>query len=802
MMKRKKILSYNKPKKQFIFYIIVLGLLTFQALPPSNINLTSTATVTDSLSISRADDIPPVFRLVASLPVGPHDHGTIITSVADANDVETVILYYSTNDGSSFFSVSCEKIRFDDDEIGDLWLGTIPPYPSRTTVKYYLTATDGVNEALADNQGYYYEYTVKSTSDRENPIISDIIITPEKVGPGETISVGCNISDESFVFFSTAFLYWSNSSEGPWNRIPLIRQGYDLQDYSKAVFDAFQASFTVPETLNIGDEIFMYIKAADIWGNTAINNNSGSFHKVQLSNDPINNKGPQVLDVQIASNNPDNPNVITTWDYLYVMLTVIDDNTSIFSPNFWGIPLPSSTTISYSQDGINYRYWHEDLNTSKPNFLTFLDFVAVPPFESASPFYTWAIRCDKLSPGELHLKVTFIDDQNNFLYKHIGPLTISAPVTVDNKAPLVKSLQHTPSNPTERTRVNIMAHLEDGLSGLEPLNTTIVYRVNSGNWEAAPFLLSSFVSPLEVDQEGVLNVTYSGGDTFEYYINGTDTAGNYYESNISSYTVVNLPTDTTAPIADNKDVHPDRTTASLNYGFIVWFNASDPESGINKITIFYRSDLLLDIWANKTVYRPVDENYFRLEILPEDLQEIGIVNDTLQYYIKVENGIGMNWLLDNNNEYFNVSLSSEFDLEAPNITAFHGEVNSDESVTITAAIEEIGLADVEIAILNYRTSTRDNYTRMPIASAASFPWEFPRTATVDIPTQDPRTTVYYYVEGTDSEGNRGTSEEQSYKYPGGDENELFGIKLIYWGIASIAVALTITTLLMLEKKKK
>ena len=41
MMKRKKILSYNKRKKQFILYIIVLGLLTFQVLPLSNINLTS-----------------------------------------------------------------------------------------------------------------------------------------------------------------------------------------------------------------------------------------------------------------------------------------------------------------------------------------------------------------------------------------------------------------------------------------------------------------------------------------------------------------------------------------------------------------------------------------------------------------------------------------------------------------------------------------------------------------------------------------------------------------------------------------
>ena len=802
MIKKKKKLFYIQPQKQFIIYIIVLGLLTFQALPPSNMHLASTTTITDSVGIPRADDVPPVFRVVASLPVGPHDHGTVITSVADADGVEEVTLYYSINDFSSFNSLSCEKMRFDDDEIGDLWLGTIQPEPAGTTVKYYLTATDGVNEAIADNQGYYYEYTVKSTSDREHPIISDIVITPEKVGLGETISVGCNISDESFVFFSTAFLYWSaNGSDGPWNRIPMIRQGYDLQDFSRAVFDAFQASFTVPDTLNIGDEIFMYIKAADIWGNIAINNNSGSFHKVKLSNDPTTNKGPQVLAVQIASNNPDNPNVITTWDYLYVMLTVTDDNTSIFSPNFWGIPLPSSTTISYSQDGINYRYWHEDLNTSKPNFLTFLDFVAVPPFESASPLYTWAIRCDKLSPGELHLKVTFIDDQNNILLKHIGPLTISTPVTVDNKAPLVKSLQHTPSNPTERTRVNIMSYIEDGLSGLDPLNTTIVYRINSGDWEVAPYLLSSVVSPLEVDQEGVLNVTYSTGDTFEYYINGTDTASNYFESELSSYTVANLPEDTSWPIADNKDVHPDRTTASLNYGFIVWFNASDPESGISKVTIFYRSDLLSDNWKNKTAYRPVDENFFRLEILPEDLQEIGIVNDTLQYHIRVYNGLGKYTNLDNNDNYFNVSLSSEFDLEAPVISSSHGEVESDTSVTITAAFEEIGLAEVEIGILNYRTSNSENYTRMPIASAASYPWEFPRTATVDIPTQDPGTTVYYYVEGTDSEGNRGTSEEQSYKYPGG-ENELLGVKLIYWGIASIGVALTMATLVMLRKRKE
>ena len=794
MIKKKKKLFYIKPQKQFIISVIVLGLLTFQSLPPSNMHLTSTTTITDSVSVSRTDNTPPVFRIVASLPVGPHDHGTVVTSVADADGVEEVTLYYSTNDCSSFNLVSCEKIRFDDDEIGDMWLGTIPPQPARTTVKYYLTATDGVNEAIADNQGYYYEYTVKSTSDREPPIISDIVITPEKVGPGEAISVACNISDESFIFFSAAFLYWSNSSKGPWKRIPMIRQGYDLQDYSRAVFDAFQASFTIPDTLNIGDSIYIYIKAGDIWGNTAINNNSGNFHKVKLSSDPINNKGPQVLAVQIASNNPDNPNVITTWDYLYVMLTVTDDNTNLFDME------KGMIKVSYSQDGINYRSWTEDITKPPPMF--FLDLVVVPPLVPTGPLFSVIVRCDKLSPGELHMKISFTDDQNNVLYKHIGPLTISAPVAVDNKAPLVKSLQHTPSNITERTRVNLMAYFEDGLSGLDPLNTTIVYRVNSGDWEAVPYILYSVVHPPKAGKEGVLNLTYSAGDTFEYYINGTDTAGNYFESNISSYTVANLPDDDTAPDAYKKDVHPDRTTASLNYGFIVWFNASDSESGINNVTIFYRSDLYSDDWKNKTVYRPVDENFFCLELLPEDLQEVGItVNKTLQYYIEIGDNAGNVRKLRNNTEYFNVSLSSEFDLDAPVISGSHGEVKSDEPVTITAAIEEIGLAEVEIGILNYRTSTSENYTRMPIASAASYPWEFPRTATVDIPTQEPGTTVYYYIEGTDSEGNKGTSEEQSYKYPGG-ENELLSVKLIYWGVASIGVALTIATIVMLKKRKE
>ncbi len=208
---------------------------------------------------------PPVITTIIHSPSTPKelDPVDIYTTVTSLYGVQSVTLHYRIN-GGTWIEDSMTLIS------GDLYSGTIGPFPVDYIIEYYITAIDNSvnhNEVIENNNGQYYNLFVVS-SDVIGPIITSIINSPSTPTELDTISISATVTDSSGVQ-SVTLHYRING--GTWLTISMTLVNGDL--YSGTI-----SSFAVSDTIEY------YISALDssISHNLAINDNSGEYYSFTI----------------------------------------------------------------------------------------------------------------------------------------------------------------------------------------------------------------------------------------------------------------------------------------------------------------------------------------------------------------------------------------------------------------------------------------------------------------------------------------------------------------------------------------
>ena len=104
----------------------------------------------------------------------------------------------------------------------------------------------------------------------------------------------------------------------------------------------------------------------------------------------------------------------------------------------------------------------------------------------------------------------------------------STRVVVDNTAPILEFMSHTPEEPLEGQEVVVEVRVSDAASGIGAV--TLWYRVNSSSWTSIAMTFSN----------GTWRATIPGqpaGSVVEYYVEAEDEAGNVIKSDVVSYEV-------------------------------------------------------------------------------------------------------------------------------------------------------------------------------------------------------------------------------------------------------------------------
>ncbi len=206
---------------------------------------------------------PPVITDIIHSPSSPTelDDVRINATVTSPYGVQSVTLSYRVNVGT-WIEVSMTLIS------GDLYSVTIGSFAANDTIEYYITTVDisiDHNEAIEDNSGLYYSFTIDYT----DPAINDVVHYPFTPTYLDTVSINATVTDDSGIHNVT--LHYKVNI-GLWQTISMTLVSSDL--YSVTI-----GSFVV------GDTIEYFVSAIDNSSNhnEAINDNSGLFYSFTVS---------------------------------------------------------------------------------------------------------------------------------------------------------------------------------------------------------------------------------------------------------------------------------------------------------------------------------------------------------------------------------------------------------------------------------------------------------------------------------------------------------------------------------------
>ena len=130
-----------------------------------------------SFTVAKNDEEGPTVTNIVIHPTNPvHSYGVNITcTVTDEySDIGVVTLHYRINNGT------WETLIFNFTGSGDVYMATFGPFNIGDVIDFYITATDTFeipNEAIFDNEGDYYSFTVTENTELSSlfillPIIS------------------------------------------------------------------------------------------------------------------------------------------------------------------------------------------------------------------------------------------------------------------------------------------------------------------------------------------------------------------------------------------------------------------------------------------------------------------------------------------------------------------------------------------------------------------------------------------------------------------------------------------------------
>ena len=264
---------------------------------------------------------PPVITNIIHSPSSPTELDTISinATVTSPYDVQSVTLHYRINDGS-WQTISMILVS------GDLYSVTLGSFAVGDTIEYYVSAVDNSinhNEAINDNSGLYYSFTIDS-SDNTGPAINDVVHSPSTPTELDTISINATVTDDSGIYNVT--LHYKINI-GSWQTISMTLVSGDL--YSVTL-----GSFAV------GDIIEYYISAVDnsYNHNEATEDNGGLYYIILVGSS--DNTGPAIDNIIHSPATP------TELDTVIINATVTDDSTIHNVTLHYKINIGSWQTIS------------------------------------------------------------------------------------------------------------------------------------------------------------------------------------------------------------------------------------------------------------------------------------------------------------------------------------------------------------------------------------------------------------------------------------------------------------------------
>ncbi len=158
------------------------------------------------------DSEPPEILSVNQVTSTPVYYSEVIvqTEVTDnLEDIKEVILHYNT--GSNWDTKTCDHIS------GDLYETSIPALPYGTEIDYYISALDwSSREAIDDNGGFYYSYTVGDDIAPTVAIVdwkNDTVVSNSILIEATADDVGSGVD---YVEFTVDGVSFYNDSESPY----------------------------------------------------------------------------------------------------------------------------------------------------------------------------------------------------------------------------------------------------------------------------------------------------------------------------------------------------------------------------------------------------------------------------------------------------------------------------------------------------------------------------------------------------------------------------------------------------------
>ncbi|HUU79291.1 MAG TPA: hypothetical protein VMX55_13180 [candidate division Zixibacteria bacterium] len=408
------------------------------------------------------DTIAPSITNVGNNPTSPTDVDSVIVScdVSDLNGIDLVILHYRINAGI-WNDVTMAMVSATNYQI------VLGPFSYNLLIEYTISAFDTAinpNEAINDNGGLYYSFTITS-SDVTGPTITTITPTPDPANDTEPITISCDVYDDNGIQ-SVTFYYRVNS--GSWVDIDMTFMPWDTYEVSIGAFD-------------YADFIEYYIIAIDDSPNhnEVTDDNGGTYYNCTIVSSDLT--GPIIDSILHIPISPDETETIT-------ISCSVTDKSEIQNATLY-YRVNSGDWISESLILVSGSTYEVTIGTFAYN-----DFIE---------YYITAF-----DDHPVHNVAT--DDNEGVYYN----FTI---VSSDVTGPTISSVNHAPSTPNATDTITISCSVVD-TNGIQVVS--LFYRVNSGSWVGTNM-------PLDTGDIYLATIgTFNDNETVEYYISATDDSPN------------------------------------------------------------------------------------------------------------------------------------------------------------------------------------------------------------------------------------------------------------------------------------
>ncbi|UCF07515.1 MAG: PKD domain-containing protein, partial [Thermoplasmata archaeon] len=719
-------------------------------IPPANNETTIFYYVEVGDNASNANVSVPVKSYITNYPPFIHNitlleeypNGTsivnITANITDNDGIASALLYYSF-DGSMYTPVAMNLID------GDNYSAEIPGPGSTKTVYYYINASDN-NGVL--NSTPVHDYF----ADADPPQFGPVTIDPEYPNGTNNVNVSIIITDNINV--SNASLNYSYDGSS-WTYVDMILLPDD------------EAKTTIPGP-GYSTWVYYYINATDISRNLNTSLVYNFYTDMNLPTvvdtsdivSPVNSFAEVLIFANVTDDYGFDFDSIFLW-YNYgtawtkVPMAYISGNNT--NATFLGFipPTTNETVVSYYVEVVdnasnsNNSGPPKSYSTNFPPFINNITYLPVYPngtsiviisanitdsegvagatlyysYDGSSyiplpmTFVTGNYTADIPGPGSTTTVYFYINSTDNNGFSNSTPILS---YLADADLPFFFIPGVDPQNPNASSDVNITLPIVDNV---EVANATLWYSYDNSSW----FPVTS----------GTATIPAPGYSTWVYYkINATDVSGNRNESLIHKYYA-----DGIFPIVINTTDVPNLMSTHENVA--IFTNVTD-NYGIdfNRIYLWYNNG---SGWASSPMVF-FSGNYSAATFVGF-IQPVN-AETTVFYYVEIYDNAS-----NRNDSGTPKDYSTNFPPLIENVTYLPKHPNASSIVTISANITDAnGIGSVTL----YYSSDGISYAPVTMNPVGG------DTYSGDIPAQGSTTTLYYYINATDSNALLNSTPVSSY----------------------------------------